>query len=112
MLTTGRVIDHWHAGTMSNKVPELRHSFPAAQVELNEQDAKKLSIQNGDKVALESRRDKLTFDAPAGDVCRPGLVFVPWFDPKLLVNKLTINTFDPGSNQPELKICAVKAAKA
>jgi nitrate reductase NapA len=111
VLTTGRVIDHWHTGTMTMKVPELKRSFPSAYVEINDQDAKKLGIQNGDKVQLETRRGKMTFDARVGDVCRPGLVFVPWFDANLLINQLTVNAFDPGSKQPEFKICAAKVMK-
>jgi nitrate reductase NapA len=111
VLTTGRVIDHWHTGTMTMKVPELKRSFPSAYVEINDQDAKKLGIQNGDKVQLETRRGKMAFDARVGDVCRPGLVFVPWFDANLLINQLTVNAFDPGSKQPEFKICAAKVMK-
>jgi nitrate reductase NapA len=96
---------------MTMKVPELKRSFPSAYVEINDQDAKKLGIQNGDKVQLETRRGKMAFDARVGDVCRPGLVFVPWFDANLLINQLTVNAFDPGSKQPEFKICAAKVMK-
>ena len=112
VLTTGRVIDHWHTGTMTMKVPELRRSFPKAYVEINKQDAKKKGIQNGDNVLLETRRDKMVFQARVSDVCRPGLVFVPWFDANLMINKLTKDAIDPGSKQPEFKICAVKVSKA
>ena len=111
VLTTGRVIDHWHTGTMTMKVPELKRSFPSAYVEINDQDAKRLGIQNGDKALLETRRGRMVFDSRVGDVCRPGMVFVPWFDAKLLVNELTVSAFDPGSKQPEFKICAVKVLK-
>jgi len=111
VLTTGRVIDHWHTGTMTMKVPELKKSFPEAYVEISNEDAKKLGIQNGDNVQLETRRDKMVFKARVSDVCRPGLVFVPWYDVNLLINKLTLNAFDPGSKQPEYKICATKVTK-
>ena len=111
VLTTGRVIDHWHTGTMTMKVPELRRSFPKAYVEVNDQDAKKLGIQNGDNVLLTTRRDEMAFQARVSDVCRPGLVFVPWFDVKLMINKLTKDAFDPGSKQPEFKICATQVRK-
>ncbi len=112
VLTTGRVIDHWHTGTMTMKVPELKRSFPKAYVEINTQDAKKKGIQNGDNVLLETRRDKMVFQARVSDVCPPGLVFVPWFDVNLMINKLTKDAIDPGSKQPEFKICAVKVSKA
>jgi len=112
VLTTGRVIDHWHTGTMTMKVPELKRSFPKAYVEINKEDAKKKGIQNGDNVLLETRRDKMVFQARVSDVCRPGLVFVPWFDANLMINKLTKDAIDPGSKQPEFKICAVRVSKA
>ncbi len=112
VLTTGRVIDHWHTGTMTMKVPELRRSFPKAYVEVSTEDAKKMGISNGDNVLLETRRDKMVFQARVSDVCRPGLVFVPWFDAHLLINKLTKDAVDKGSKQPEFKICATKVKKA
>ncbi len=112
VLTTGRVLDHWHTGTMTMKVPELRRSFSKAYVEINTEDAKKLGISMGDKVLLETRRGKMVFEARVGDVCRPGLVFVPWFDANLPINKLTIQAFDPISKQPEFKICATKVSKS
>jgi len=112
VLTTGRVIDHWHTGTMTMKVPELKKSFPAAYVEINPEDAKQHKIQNGDNVLLETRRDKMVFQAKVTDVPRAGLIFVPWYDPNLMINKLTLNAIDDGSKQPEYKICAVRIKKA
>ena len=112
VLTTGRVIDHWHTGTMTMKVPELRRSFPKAYVEVNIEDAKAKGIKNGDDVLLETPRDKMVFQAKVSDVCRPGLIFVPWYDAQLMINKLTLNAVDAGSKQPEFKICAVRISKA
>ncbi len=94
---------------MTLKVRELKKSFPEAYVEINKDDAKKMGIHNGDNVKLETRRDKMVFKARVSDVCRPGLVFVPWYDVNLFINKLTLNAFAPGSKQPEYKICATKA---
>ncbi|MDR2489435.1 MAG: molybdopterin-dependent oxidoreductase [Desulfovibrio sp.] len=111
VLTTGRVIDHWHTATMTGTVPELRKAYPGAYVEINPEDAKKLSIVNGDPVVLETRRDKLTFPARITDTCMPGLVFTPFFDPKLMVNKLFHDAADPISKEPEYKICATKVYK-
>lgn len=110
-LTTGRVIDHWHTATMTGKVPEIARSFPSAYVEINTKDAKRMGINHGDNVKLTTRRGDMTFKARVGDVCEPGLVFVPWFDPKLLINELTIDAIDPGSKQPEFKICACQVEK-
>ena len=106
-----RVIDHWHTATMTGKVPELLKANPAAFVEINEQDAASLGVKHGDNVILETRRDKMELPARVSDVCRPGLVAVPFFDPKKLVNKLFLDATDPGSREPEYKICAARVRK-
>lgn len=111
VLTTGRVIDHWHTGTMTMKVPELKKSFPSCYVEVNVEDAKKKGINNGDTIKLVTRRDEIELPARVSDVCLPGLVFVPMHYADKLINKLTLDAFDPGSKQPEYKICAVKIQK-
>ncbi|MBT9750109.1 nitrate reductase [Desulfovibrio desulfuricans] len=110
-LTSMRVIDHWHTATMTGKVPELLKANPAAFVEINEQDAASLGVKHGDNVILETRRDKMELPARVSDVCRPGLVAVPFFDPKKLVNKLFLDATDPGSREPEYKICAARVRK-
>ncbi len=112
VLTTGRVIDHWHTATMTGNVPELQRAYPSAFVEVNPDDAKKLNIANGDRVTLETRRDKMTFPARVTDTCMPGLVFTPFFDKNLLVNKLFHDAVDAVSKEPEYKICATKVYKA
>ena len=111
ILTTGRVIDHWHTATMTGQVPELRKAYPSAFVEINPEDAKTLGINNGDQVMLETRRDKMVFPARVTDTCMPGLVFCPFFDKRLLVNKLFHDAVDAASKEPEYKICATKVYK-
>lgn len=111
VLTTGRVIDHWHTATMTGQVPELRKAYPSAFVEVNPDDAQKLGIANGDPVVLETRRDKMTFPARVTDTCMPGLVFCPFFDKNLLVNRLFHDAVDAISKEPEYKICATKVYK-
>ncbi len=61
-LCTGRVLEHWHTGTMTMRIPQLRRAMPRAYVELNPKDARRLKIQDGDPVLLETRR---------GRVCSP-----------------------------------------
>lgn len=111
VLTTGRVIDHWHTATMTGQVPELRKAYPSAFVEVNPEDAERLGIKNGDPVTLETRRDKMVFPARVTDTCMPGLVFCPFFDKKLLVNRLFHDAVDAISKEPEYKICATKVYK-
>ena len=111
VLTTGRVIEHWHTATMTGKVPELQRAYPSAFVEINPEDATKLGINNGDQVLLETRRDKMTFPARVTDTCMPGIVFTPFFDKNKLVNKLFHDAVDAASKEPEYKICATKVSK-
>ena len=111
-LTSMRVIDHWHTATMTGKVPELLKANPAAFVEVNTEDASRLNIKNGDQVVVETRRDALTLPAHVNDTCKPGLIAVPFFDKKKLVNKLFLDATDPASREPEYKICAARIKKA
>ena len=110
-LTTGRQIEHWHTGTMTLKVPELRRSAPAAYLEINPQDAERLKVKSKDKVRVTSRRGSIILEAKVMDVPRPGLVFVPMHYPEQMINSLTNDAFDAMSKQPEYKICAVKLEK-
>ncbi len=110
-FTTGGVIEHWHTGTMTMKCKELKHAKAHAELEIHPDDAKKIGVRHGDKVKVESRRGHVTFPANVTDTSPPGMVFVHMHDPDLMVNKITIDAFDPGSKQPEFKICAVKMEK-
>jgi nitrate reductase NapA len=114
VLSTGRVLEHWHTGTMTMKAEELRRAYPECFVEINPADAVKLGIRTRDKVRITSRRGEVVIRARVVDMPRPGMVFVPmhWADSDSLINKVTIDAYDPGSKQPEFKVCAVKLAKA
>jgi nitrate reductase NapA len=112
ILTTGRLIEHWHTGTMTMKVPELMRAAPQAFVEINPKDAQKLGVKTGDKVRLTSRRGSIVLPAKVVDISRPGMVFVPFHYPDKLINDLVTDAFDPLSKQPEFKISAVRIEKA
>ena len=113
-LCTGRVLEHWHTGTMTMRIPQLRRAMPQAYVELNPADAKKLRVTSGDLVVLESRRGQL--ELPAWIAGRgappPGTVFVPFFDESLPINRVTLDAHDPFSKQPDYKKCAVRVRKS
>ncbi len=113
VLSTGRVLEHWHTGTMTMKAEQLRRAQPEAFVEVHPEDAKELDVATGDRLRITSRRGEVVIKAWVVDRPRPGMVFVPmhWDDPEGLINKVTIDAYDPGSKQPEFKICAVKIAK-
>ncbi len=114
VLSTGRVLEHWHTGTMTMKAPELRRAYPECFVEVNPQDARALNVANGNMLRITSRRGESVVKVRVVDTVRPGMVFVPmhWADDPSLINRVTTDAYDPGSKQPEFKVCAVKLAKA
>lgn len=112
-LCTGRVLEHWHTGTLTMRIPQLQRAMPQAYVEVNRADAQRLGIGNGDIVTLETRRGQL--DLPAWIDGRgsppPGSLFVPFFDERLMINELTLDAHDPFSKQPDYKKCAARLRK-
>jgi nitrate reductase NapA len=104
------VLEHWHSGSMTRRIPTLHRAMPRAYVEVNQADAASLGIRNGERVRLVSRRGNLTLEARIDFRGQPpqGQVFVPFFDEALLVNRLTLDAFCPISAQPDCKKCAVR----
>ncbi len=113
-LCTGRVLEHWHTGTMTRRVPELYRAFPDAVVFMHPDDAIARNLRRGDEVVLQSRRGEMRSRIETRGRNKPprGLIFVPFFDAKQLVNKLTLDATDPLSKQTDYKKCAVRVLKA
>ncbi|MGA4577924.1 molybdopterin-dependent oxidoreductase [Limisphaera sp. VF-2] len=112
-LCTGRVLEHWHTGTMTRRVPQLHRAMPAAYVELNAEDAARLGIRNGDRVRIRSRRGEIVLPARIHGRGSParGSVFVPFFAEESLINRLTLEAHCPLSKEPDYKKCAVAIEK-
>lgn len=110
--TTGRVIEHWHTGTMTGQVRELAHANYQATAEISPADAQRWGVKTGDRVRLRSRRGELVLPAKVSETAGENLVFVHMHDPDRLCNRLTIDEVDPGSKQPEFKIAAIRVEKA
>ncbi|WP_172656551.1 nitrate reductase catalytic subunit NapA [Catenovulum maritimum] len=112
-LSTGRVLEHWHSGSMTQRVPELHKAVPDALIYMHPQDAKKRGLRRGDEVKLTSRRGHINIRVETRGRNKPpqGLVFVPWFDAARLINKVTLDATDPISKQTDFKKCAVKVEK-
>ena len=113
-LCTGRVLEHWHTGTMTRRVPELYRAFPDAVVFMHPNDAKKRDLKRGDVVKAITRRGEiqLRVDTKGRNKMPEGLVFIPFFDESRLVNKLTLDATCPISKETDFKKCAVKIVKA
>ncbi len=112
-LCTGRVLEHWHSGTMTQRVPELRRAVPFAVCYMNPQDAKARGIKRNDEIVMSSRRGKVKIrvETQGRNRLPRGMVFVPWFDENVLINKLTLDATCPISKETDYKKCAVKVAK-
>ena len=113
-LSTGRVLEHWHSGSMTQRVPELYKSFPDAVVYMHPDDAKDRGVRRGSEVRVISRRGEIKTRVETRGRNKPprGLVFVPWFDASQLINKVTLDATDPISKQTDYKKCAIKIVKA
>ena len=113
-LNTGRVLEHWHTGSMTRRVPVLHKAVPESYVEINPEDAKEMGVVNGMKVKIISRRGEMVMKAVINGRGNPtpGQVFVPFFDENYLINEVTLDAFCPISKQPDYKKCAVRLEKA
>ena len=113
-LVTGRVLEHWHSGSMTGRVPELFRAFPNAVVFVHPDDAAQRGLRRGDAVRIQSRRGEIITRVETRGRNKPphGLVFVPWFDASQLINKVTLDQTDPISKQTDFKKCACRMVKA
>jgi len=109
-LSTGRVLEHWHSGSMTQRVPELYKAFPDAVAFMHPDDASDLGVRRGSEIIVASRRGNIRTRVETRGRNKPprGLIFVPWFDASQLINKVTLDATDPISKQTDFKKCAVK----
>lgn len=112
-LSTGRVLEHWHTGSMTRRVKQLHQAVPEAYVELSRVDAESLGIVSGDRVRVSSRRGQVELKAKVDDRGQPpaGSAFIPFFDEARLANVLTLDAMDCISKEPDYKKCAVRVEK-
>jgi formate dehydrogenase major subunit len=114
VLNTGRVLEHWHTGSMTRRVAQLHQAVPEAYVEINRADAIEMGINDGDRVKLVSRRGEMELTAHIDRRGQPprGSVFVPFFDESKKINELTLDAMDNISKEPDYKKCAVRVERA
>ena len=112
-LSTGRVIEHWHSGSMTMRVPELYKAVPQAVIFMHPDDADARELRRGQEAKVISRRGEIRARIETRGRNKPprGLIFVPWFDASVLINKVTLDATDPISKQTDFKKCAVKVVK-
>ena len=107
ILTTGRLLEHWHGGSMTRH-SELDALYPEARIELHEVDAARLFFKTNDVVRVSSRRGNIVLRVLVSPKTSPGVVFIPMHFAEAAANLLTIDTLDPFAKIPEFKACAVK----
>ena len=112
-LCTGRVLEHWHTGTMTRRVPELYKAVPDAVCYMHPEDAKARNVRRGEEILIANKRGEVRARVETRGRNRPpqGLVFVPFFDARILINKLILDATDPLSKQTDFKKCPVKITK-
>jgi nitrate reductase NapA len=113
-LCTGRVLEHWHSGSMTRRVPELYRAVPDALVFMHPKDAETRGLKRGQLVKIVSPRGEITcpVETRGRNKVPEGLVFIPWFDAGRLVNKLILDATCPISKETDFKKCPVKVIKA
>lgn len=113
ILNTGRILYHWHGGTLTRRASNLLARAPELEVSISAEDGGKFGIANGDWVRLKSRRGMLEGRAVYTDKMRAGEVFVPFVKlQRHAANFLTNAALDPNSRIPEYKVCAVRIERA
>lgn len=111
ILTTGRILQHYHTGTMTRRVGGLDFLAPEEHVEIHPRDAERLGIVDEDWLQVTSRRGTVTARARVSERSNAGLIFMTFHFAEALGNELTLDVFDPVSKIPEFKVCAVRVEK-
>jgi len=111
LLITGRVLYQYHTGTMTRRSVGLNERYAECLIEISPEDANKLSIKDGEKVRVKSRRGAIEAKVTIGDVPDAGTIFIPFHFNEAAANLLTIAALDPVAKIPEYKVCAVKVEK-
>ncbi|HRY07118.1 MAG TPA: nitrate reductase catalytic subunit NapA [Hyphomicrobiaceae bacterium] len=113
-LSTGRVLEHWHSGTMTQRVPELHRAVSHAVLFMHPDDAQERQLHRGQIVKVVTRRGEVVtrIETRGRNKVPKGLVFIPFFDELQLVNKLTLDATCPISKETDFKKCACKVVAA
>jgi formate dehydrogenase alpha subunit len=111
LLSTGRILFHWHGGTMSRRSPGLDTIAPEAEAEIHPIDADALMLADDDLVRVKSRRGVVIASVRITERSSPGTIFMTFHYAEAAVNLLTIDAVDPVAKIPEYKVCAVQIEK-
>jgi formate dehydrogenase major subunit len=108
VLNTGRLLEHWHTGTMTRRAAALDALQPGPFVEVHPDDLERYGLTDGEVVTVRSRRGAISLPARASRAVARGSVFIPFHFREAAANVLTIDALDPDGKIPEFKFCAVR----
>ncbi len=108
ILTTGRLMFHFHTGTMTRRTEKLHQEVPEAYVEIHPEDATRIGLDGQKRVRVSSRRGEIELAVRVTEYIKPGVVFIPFHFAEAAANALTHAALDPSSGIPEYKVCAVR----
>ena len=111
VLTTGRMLEHWHTGSMTRRSQTLDHLEPEAVVGVNPREAERLGVEAGEYVRVATRRGTLTLKVRADRDVAEGMLFIPFAFAEAPANMLTNPQLDPMGKIPEFKYCAARIEK-
>jgi predicted molibdopterin-dependent oxidoreductase YjgC len=111
ILTTGRLLQHYHTGSMTRRSKVLNGIKPFAEMEINTEDAANLKINNGEKVKVTTKRGSIEIQALVTKRIQKGTIFIPFHFVEAAANWLTNDALDPIAKIPEYKVCAAKVEK-
>lgn len=111
ILTTGRILEHFHTGTMTRNSKILNEIVDEAFVEIHPNDASNYNISDGEMISVSSRRGSIRIKAKISGIPKPNVVFIPFHFAEAAANRLTIDALDPTCKIPEFKVCACKIEK-
>jgi nitrate reductase (cytochrome) len=110
-LTTGRVVEQWHTGTMTDKIPSLAQGSGPGVFYLNPQDARDMNVKEGEEIEVSSGYGSVRARVKISENETRGVVFASFYDPKFMINNIVADNFDPVSKEPEYKVTAVSVKK-
>ncbi|MBZ8133939.1 formate dehydrogenase subunit alpha [Afifella sp. IM 167] len=112
VLTTGRMLEHWHTGAMTRRAGALDALEPVAVASLNPREAERMGLAPGDAIVVETRRGDIALKLRADRDVPPGMVFIPFCFYEAPANVLTNPQLDPFGKIPEFKFCAARVRAA
>lgn len=111
ILNTGRILTHYHTGTLTRRSRSLHGIEPEGFVRISIQDARKMKIKSGDRITVYTRRGSITAKARITPEVAEGIIFIPFHFSEAAANVLTNPALDPVSKTPEYKVCAARIEK-